>query len=58
MLPSGSNLQQSMSGQSYGYLPAPTSPVAAPSRSNVLVVVLIAILLAAIGVLAYLVFTK
>jgi anti-anti-sigma regulatory factor len=33
-------------------------PVAAPSRSNALVFVLIAILLAAIGVLAYLVLTK
>jgi anti-anti-sigma regulatory factor len=33
-------------------------PISAPSRSNVLVFVLIAILLAAIGVLAYLVLTK
>jgi hypothetical protein len=35
-----------------------SSPVAAPSRSNALVFVLIAILVAAIGVLAYLVLTK
>ncbi len=35
-----------------------SAPVAAPSRSNALVFVLIAILLGAIGVLAYLVLTK
>ena len=35
-----------------------SAPVAAPTRSNALVFVLIAILLAAIGVLAYLVLTK
>lgn len=35
-----------------------SAPVSAPSRSNALVFVLIAILLAAIGVLAYLVLTK
>jgi len=35
-----------------------TTPIPAPSRSNGLVIVLIAILLAAIGVLAYLVLTK
>ncbi len=35
-----------------------STPVAAPTRSNALVFVLIAILLAAIGVLAYLVLTK
>jgi anti-anti-sigma regulatory factor len=49
----GSGMQP-LPGQSYGYAP----PVAAPSRSNALVLVLIAILLAAIGVLAYLVLTK
>jgi hypothetical protein len=35
-----------------------TAPAAAPSRSNTLVLLLITILVAAIGVLAYLVFTK
>ena len=35
-----------------------SAPVSAPSRSNALVFVLIAILVAAIGVLAYLVLTK
>src|SRR5689334_6094702 len=59
MLPSGSHLPQAIPGQGYGYIPpANTSPVAAPSRSNSLVLVLIMILLAAIGVLAYLVLTK
>jgi hypothetical protein len=48
----------SMPNQGYGYAPQAGSPVAAPSRSNALVLVLIAILLAAIGVLAYLVLTK
>jgi hypothetical protein len=38
--------------------PGTTPPVAAPSRSNALVFVLIAILVAAISVLAYLVLTK
>jgi anti-anti-sigma regulatory factor len=52
LLPSGG--MQPLPGQGYGYAP----PVAAPSRSNALVLVLIAILLAAIGVLAYLVLTK
>jgi hypothetical protein len=47
-----------MSGQGYGYAPQAGSPIAAPPRSNTLVLVLIAILLAAIGVLAYLVLTK
>jgi len=45
-----------MPGNSFGF--ANAAPVAAPSRSNALVFVLIAILLAAIGVLAYLVLTK
>jgi hypothetical protein len=57
MYPSGNN---PMPGNGYGYAPLPgSSPqVAAPSRGNALVFVLIAILLAAIGVLAYLVLTK
>jgi len=55
VLPSGG---MPMSGQGYGYAPQAGSPVAAPPRSNTLVLVLIAILLAAIGVLAYLVLTK
>jgi len=43
----------------YGYGgPSMGSPVAAPTRSNALVFALIAILIAAIGVLAYLVLTK
>jgi hypothetical protein len=43
----------------YGYGgPSQGSPVAAPTRSNALVFALIAILIAAIGVLAYLVLTK
>ncbi len=41
-----------------GFAAQMSNPVAAPSRSNALVFVLIAILLAAIGVLAYLVLTK
>ncbi|MBS1118625.1 MAG: hypothetical protein H6Q90_853 [Deltaproteobacteria bacterium] len=41
-----------------GFSAQRSTPVAAPSRSNALVFVLIAILVAAIGVLAYLVFTK
>lgn len=56
MLPSGN--YPSLPGQGYGYPPSSsTGPVGAP-RSNALVIVLIAILLAAIGVLAYLVLTK
>jgi hypothetical protein len=48
-----------MSNNGYGYAgPSMGSPVAAPSRSNALVFALIAILVAAIGVLAYLVLTK
>jgi hypothetical protein len=51
-----------MPSQGYGYAPPlPTSPSIArppPPRSNTLVFVLIGILLAAIGVLAYLVLTK
>jgi len=43
----------------YGFgAPNTSPPVAAPSRSNALVFVLIAILIAAVGVLAYLVLTK
>jgi anti-anti-sigma regulatory factor len=42
----------------YGYSMSTSAPVAAPSKSNALVFVLIAILIAAIGVLAYLVMTK
>jgi anti-anti-sigma regulatory factor len=41
-----------------GFAPMTTPPVVAPPRSNALVFVLIAILLVAIGVLAYLVLTK
>ncbi|MBA3451621.1 MAG: hypothetical protein H0T42_00835 [Deltaproteobacteria bacterium] len=48
-----------MPGNSFGFASQQMSaPVAAPSRSNALVFVLIAILLGAIGVLAYLVLTK
>ncbi|MEO8707261.1 MAG: hypothetical protein ABI867_44955, partial [Kofleriaceae bacterium] len=49
-----------MAGNSFGFGQAGSmaNPVAAPARSNALVVVLIAVLLAAIGVLAYLVLTK
>lgn len=44
---------------SFGFnAPGASAPVVAPSRSNALVLVLIAILVAAIGVLAYLVMTK
>lgn len=43
-------------GISYGYAPGTSSP--APPRSNALVFVLIGVLLAAIGVLAYLVMTR
>jgi hypothetical protein len=43
----------------YGYGgPGMGSPLAAPTRSNTLVFILIAILIAAIAVLAYLVMTK
>lgn len=59
MFPSG-NIPV-MPSQGYGYAPPlPTSPTISqpPSRSNTLVFVLIGILLAAIGVLAYLVLTK
>ncbi len=53
---SGGNV---MPGNSFGFAAQNmSSPVAAPSRSNALVFVLIAILLGAIGVLAYLVLTK
>ena len=55
-LPSGNFA--AIPGQSYGYAPPAINPAAAPPRSNVLVLVLIAILLVAIGVLAYLVITK
>jgi anti-anti-sigma regulatory factor len=57
MHPSGSMPMPGQGG--YGYTPhAPTPVVAPPPRSNALVLVLIAVLLAAIGVLAYLVLTK
>ena len=50
---------QVMPGNSFGFAAQNLSaPVAAPSRSNALVFVLIAILVGAIGVLAYLVLTK
>ena len=53
---SGGNV---MPGNSFGFAAqSMSSPVSAPSRSNALVFVLIAILLGAIGVLAYLVLTK
>lgn len=57
-MPSGS--LPSVQSPGYGYAPPSLggSPVAAPPRSNALVFVLIAILLVAIGVLAYLVLTK
>ncbi len=57
MRPSGS---ESMSGNSFGFAgnTMNTGSVAPPGRSNALVFVLIAILLGAIGVLAYLVLTK
>jgi anti-anti-sigma regulatory factor len=54
--PSGTNLMPS--GNAFGYAPQSVAPAGAPGRSNALVFVLIAILLAAIGVLAYLVLTK
>ncbi len=49
-----------MPGNSFGFASQPSNPAYrdAPSKSNGLVFVLIAILLAAIGVLAYLVLTK
>jgi anti-anti-sigma regulatory factor len=51
--------QHAMANNGYGYSgPSMGSPVEAPSRSNALVFVLIAILIAAISVLAYLVLTK
>jgi len=50
---------QVMPGNSFGFAAQNLSaPVAAPSRSNALVFALIAILIGAIGVLAYLVLTK
>jgi len=49
---------QVMPGNSFGFAGQSMSSVAPPSRSNALVFVLITILLAAIGVLAYLVLTK
>lgn len=52
----GHSAPHAMPGGGFGY--QMSAPVAAPSRSNALVFVLIAILLAAIGVLAYLVLTK
>jgi anti-anti-sigma regulatory factor len=45
-------------GHGPGHGHGQTSPVAAPSRSNAVVYILIAILIVAIGVLAYLVMTK
>jgi hypothetical protein len=56
VLPSGN--MQSISSQGYGYGQQAVSPSSVPPRSSALVLVLIAILLAAIGVLAYLVLTK
>jgi hypothetical protein len=58
-MPSGQHAMSSP-GNSFGGFAAQMapSPVAAPARSNALVFVLIAILVAAIGVLAYLVLTK
>jgi anti-anti-sigma regulatory factor len=56
MLPSSGNMS-SMPSQGYGYAPPAVGSPAAP-RSNALVIVLIAVLLAAIAVLAYLVLTK
>jgi anti-anti-sigma regulatory factor len=50
--------QNAMSGNGYGFAQGMTAPVAAPTRSNALVFVLILVLIAAIGVLAYLVMTK
>ncbi|HEV7558143.1 MAG TPA: hypothetical protein VGO00_21895 [Kofleriaceae bacterium] len=57
--PPGMSLGMQSGAQSFGYASGPMSrPVAAPPRGNALVFVLIAILLGAIGVLAYLVLTK
>ncbi|HWU87872.1 MAG TPA: hypothetical protein VN253_11385 [Kofleriaceae bacterium] len=58
MLPSGGH--PSVQGNPFGYAPPLPSSISAraPSRGNALVFVLIAVLLAAIGVLAYLVLTK
>ncbi len=57
--PSFASGGHSMPSNSLGFVAQGNmAPVAAPSRSNTLVFVLIAILLAAIGVLAYLVLTK
>jgi anti-anti-sigma regulatory factor len=51
--------QHLMASNGYGYSgPSMGAPVAPPTRSNALVFVLIAILIAAISVLAYLVLTK
>lgn len=46
------------SSNSFGFAQMTTGPVAAPSRSNGLVFALVAVLVGAIGVLAYLVLTK
>ncbi len=56
MLPGGG--LPTVPGHGYGYVQQAITPAAAPPRSNALVFVLIAVLLAAIGVLAYLVLTK
>lgn len=53
--PSGPHISN---GVPYGYGQSMSAPVAQPTRSNALVFALIAILIAAIGVLAYLVMTK
>ncbi|HEY4242975.1 MAG TPA: hypothetical protein VGM88_24335 [Kofleriaceae bacterium] len=55
---SGPNSNPSGSAFSYAPNTAGFAPVTAPTRSNTLVFVLIAVLVAAIGVLAYLVLTK
>jgi anti-anti-sigma regulatory factor len=56
-LPSGSH--PSLASSSYGYAPAPAQKAApAPMRGNAVVYALIAVLLAAIAVLVYLVATK
>lgn len=55
-LQTGQQAMQQTNG--FQYAVQKTQPVAAPTRSNALVFVLITILLAAIGVLAYLVLTK
>lgn len=54
--PSGG--QPTVPSQGYGYAPPAIGPTAAPPRGNALVFVLIAVLLAAIGVLAYVVLTR